>query len=106
MSNYKLVYSTEKPIKKDSQLQKNIATKKEQAVRIHLDRKGGGKIQTIVRGLILDKENLKILAKDIKVKCATGGSVKENEIIIQGNKREEIKNFLESKGYKPKLSGG
>ena len=53
MSNYKLVYSTEKPIKEDSQLQKNIATKKEQAVRIHLDRKGGGKIQTIVRGLII-----------------------------------------------------
>ena len=106
MSNYKLVYSTEKLIKKDSQLQNSIATKNEQVVRIHLDRKGGGKIQTVIKGLNGNNDELKSLAKDIKIKCASGGSVKKNKIIIQGNKREEIKLFLESKGYKPKLSGG
>ena len=106
MSNYKLVYSTEKPLKKDNQLQNSVSTKNVQGVRLHLDRKSGGKIQTIVKGLCVNKNELKSLAKDIKIKCASGGSVKKNDIIIQGNKREEIKIFLESKGYKPKLSGG
>ena len=38
--------------------------------------------------------------------CASGGTMKNNEIIIQGNKRENIKEFLHEKGFSVKLSGG
>ena len=48
----------------------------------------------------------KNLAKRIKRECATGGSIKNNEIIIQGNKRDVVKTILEEEGFKPKLSGG
>ena len=35
-----------------------------------------------------------------------GGSIKNNEIIIQGNKRDVVKTILEEEGFKPKISGG
>ena len=107
MSNYKLVYSTDPSIKDDNPVRKKSSVaQSEQQIRIHLDRKGGGKLLTVIKGFKEPDHILKLLAKDIKKKCASGGSMKNNEIIIQGNKRDIIKTFLELKGYKPKLSGG
>ena len=77
-----------------------------QNLRLHLDRKKGGKIATVIKGFIQTDNELKNLAKRIKKQCATGGSIKNNEIIIQGNKRDIVKTILEKEGFKPKLSGG
>ena len=46
----------------------------DQKVRLHLDRKGGGKIVTVVKGLSHDDETMNELAKELKKKCGTGGS--------------------------------
>ena len=59
-------------------------------MRLHLDRKGGGKILTVIKGLIEPKERIIILSKELKKKCGVGGAVKNNEILIQGNKRDII----------------
>ena len=78
----------------------------DQNIRLHLDRKKSGKIATVIKGFVQTDDRLKNLAKRIKRKCATGGSIKNNEIIIQGNKRDIVKIILEEEGFKPKISGG
>ncbi|HBK82779.1 MAG TPA: translation initiation factor SUI1-related protein [Flavobacterium sp.] len=65
-----------------------------------------GKPTTIICGYDGAEEDFKILAKEIKSKFAVGGTFKEGEIIIQGNFRDKIMNFLQEKGFKTKRVGG
>ena len=107
MSNSRIVYSTGNGSHKDDEAkQVNHPEPSEQKVRLHLDRKGGGKIVTVIRGMIHEDEVLVNLTKELKKRCGSGGSFKENKILIQGNKREIIKEILLKKGYDVKLSGG
>lgn len=78
----------------------------QQDLRIKLERYKGNKIATVIVGFIGSEEDLKDLGKTLKSKCGTGGSVKEGEIIIQGNKREQVGKILAEMGYKFKNSGG
>ena len=66
-------------------------------MRIHLIRKGGGKIVTVVRGYKGNKEGLKSLGKYLQSSCSTGGTFKQNEISLQGDFREKVKNLLMKK---------
>ena len=75
-------------------------------MRIHLIRKGGCKIVTVVRGYKGNNECLKSLVKYLQSSCSTGGTFKQNEISLQGDFREKVKNLLMKKGYKSKFSGG
>lgn len=77
-------------------------------VRVVLEKKGrGGKTVSIIRGLELYDDELNDLAKEIKKHCGGGGSVKNYEIIIQGDHRDKIISLLKGKGYKNvKKSGG
>jgi translation initiation factor 1 len=67
-------------------------------------RKGKGVI--VISGLGLDVKALKELAKKLKKTCGTGGSVVDETIEIQGDKRDEIKQVLEKSGFKVKFIGG
>lgn len=67
-------------------------------------RKGSGVI--VIYGLPGDDNALKELAKALKKLCGTGGSVKSGTIEIQGDHREKIRQFLESRNYTVKLAGG
>ena len=107
MSNSKLVYSTNKTLSNlDESVASDSVRPSQQNVRLHLDRKGGGKIVTLIKGLMEEKDTLLELTKELKKKCGTGGSVKNSEILIQGNQREVIQKILLKKGYDVKLSGG
>ena len=75
-------------------------------MRITLKRLGGGKMASVVSGIPLDEDELKDLARGLKQKCGVGGSVKDFNIEIQGDKRNILKTELEKKGYTVKLSGG
>ncbi len=75
-------------------------------MRIHLDRKGGGRMVTVIRGYRGTPEGLKELGKYLQSSCSTGGTVKNNEILIQGKFREKARDLLQEKGYLAKLSGG
>jgi translation initiation factor 1 len=65
-----------------------------------------GKPTTIISGYEGSDEDFKLLAKEIKNKFAVGGSFKDNEIIIQGDYRDKIMQFLQQKGFKTKRVGG
>ncbi len=67
-------------------------------------RKGAG--VSLVTGVPLDGNDLKTLAKKLKQKCGTGGTIKSGVIEIQGDHREILKQELTKLGYVVKLSGG
>lgn len=76
-------------------------------VRLQRETKGrGGKAVTVVRGVPLAGEELKALAKVLKQKCGVGGSLKGENIEIQGDQRSTIKAELEKRGFQVKIAGG
>ena len=107
MTNSKLIYSTDQGVSLKNETKIGpIVDPSQQQVRLHLDRKGGGKVVSIVKGLQETVDVLMVIAKELKSGCGVGGSVKNGEILIQGNKREKIQQLLIKKGYSVKLSGG
>ena len=86
---------------------KSISISGDGIVRIRREVKGRkGKTVTTISGIPLEKKSLSELAADLKRKCGTGGSVKDDTIIIQGDHRNKIVSLLEKEGYKVKLAGG
>ncbi len=80
---------------------------KDQYLEAHFSNKGrGGKTVTVVTGFMGSDEDRKTLAKLLKTKCGVGGSVKNEEIIIQGNYRDKIIQILKNEGYQVKRIGG
>lgn len=79
----------------------------QQKLKVLIDRKKRkGKEVTLVTGFVGTTDDLKELGKFLKTKCGVGGSVKDGEIIIQGNHKEKALKLLLEKGYKAKPSGG
>ena len=79
----------------------------EQNLKVIFEKKGrGGKQVTLIRDFVGNEDDLKDLGKLLKVKCGTGGSVSDGEILIQGDARSKIMEILKNKGYKAKLAGG
>lgn len=65
-----------------------------------------GKATTIVKGYTGSTSDFKILAREIKTELGTGGTVKNEQIIIQGDYRSEIMQILKEYGFKVKRTGG
>ena len=77
------------------------------SLKIQASRKGkGGKTVSIVSGFQVSPETLQSLTKQLKNQCGTGGTMRDNEIEIQGDHRQKLFEILTKLGYKAKLSGG
>ncbi|MFI5222601.1 MAG: translation initiation factor [Bacteroidia bacterium] len=103
-----IVYSTDSDFKFSVQETEENESLKPGAMqlKIFLDRLGGGKMVSRVTGFEGNEKNKEELATSLKKHCGVGGSVKGNEILIQGNHREKLVAFLSKKGFKVKIAGG
>ncbi|MBP6091476.1 MAG: translation initiation factor [Crocinitomicaceae bacterium] len=104
-----IVYSTNPDFQFQFEEEESIETlpKNQQKLYVSIDRKQrAGKEVTLIEGFIGAEEDLKDLGKLLKSKCGVGGSVKDNEILIQGNFKDKIFDMLVKEGYGVKKKGG
>jgi translation initiation factor 1 len=105
-----VVYSTnpEFNYELDNGEQMDTLPSSKQILRVQLDRKQRkGKEVTLITGFVGRIEDCEALGKILKQKCGVGGSVKDNEIILQGDHRTKVLALLQAEGYnQTKISGG
>lgn len=101
-----LVFSTNKKEMAILEEEETLAPKKQNLQAVFSKKGRGGKIVTIIRGFVGKEADLKKLAKTLKTHCGVGGSVKNNEIIVQGNFRDKIIEILEKQHFNVKRVGG
>lgn len=105
-----VVYSTSNDfdyVESESFDESETLAKEKQKLKVGLDRKARkGKVVTLITGFIGKQDDLETLAKQLKQKCGVGGSAKEGEILIQGEFKEKIIQFLQLEGYQVKPFGG
>ncbi len=107
-NNNSIVYSTN-PDWQPEEVKDDIEDLKpsQQKLRLHLERLKGNKTATVVRGYIGKEDTLEIVGKMLKTKCGVGGTVKENEIILQGDFRDKVLALLVHEGFtQTKKAGG
>jgi translation initiation factor 1 len=86
--------------------EQNTLPPAQQMLYLWIDSKGrNGKTVTLIKNFVGKDDDLEELAGAVKKYCGTGGSVKNREIIIQGDFRDKIASHLSSRGYKFKKAG-
>ena len=107
-TNNRVTYSTNPDFEYEAENEEmDTLPANEQTLSLHLDRKNrGGKTATVVKGFVGTTDDLNDLGKTLKSACGVGGSVKDGEIIIQGEKRDKVMELLNKKGYNTKRVGG
>jgi translation initiation factor 1 len=104
-----LVYSTNpnfNPGEEDNENDDVTLKPNQQQLKVYLDRLGGGKFVSRINGFTGKTGDIELLGKLLKQKCGVGGTVKDREILIQGDHREKIILLLLKEGYKAKKAGG
>ena len=95
------VYSTDPTFKFEEESgSKETLAPAQQKMKVRLDTKHrAGKAVTLIEGFIGKEEDLEDLGKKLKSFCGTGGSAKDGEIIIQGDQRDKVIQWLSKNGY-------
>ena len=102
-----VVYSTDPDFSyTDESYEEETLAPSQQTLRIRCDRLKGNKMATVIWDFIGREADFKDLGKQLKHKCGVGGSVKNREIILQGDQRTQVRTELEKLGYSDKNVGG
>lgn len=96
-----IVYSTSRDFKIEEEEEEITDLKPgEQVLKVRLDKKQrSGKIVTLIEGLRMSDEAIEDLSRQLKTYCGGGGSAKNGEILIQGDHRDKIVQWLIKKGF-------
>lgn len=96
-----IVYSTSPDFTNEEQEEnQDSLPEAEQPLIVQLDKKNrGGKTVTLIKGFVLGNEEIENLCRQLKAFCGSGGAAKNNEIIIQGDHREKVKQWFLKKGF-------
>ena len=101
------VFSTNDDFEYEHEKEEATLSPENQYLEALFSNKGrAGKTVTIIKGFSGTERDLKTLAKMLKTRCGVGGSVKDYEILIQGNYRDKIMEILTKEGYHVKRVGG
>ncbi len=73
--------------------------REQQNIKIYTDRRRYGKMVTVVDGIDSADINIDDLARTLKTKCASGGTVKDGKIELQGDHKRKVKAVLEEMGF-------
>ncbi len=97
-----LVYSTDPNFKIEEDIdEQQTLVPAEQKIKIRLDKKHrGGKMVTLIENFIGTNADKEDIGKRLKTACGTGGSIKEGEILVQGDNRDKVLQWLLKSGYK------
>ena len=97
-----IVYSTNPDFCYATEAEEETPTpdKRQQRLRVSIEKKGrGGKTVTVIAGFTGTGEVLDKLGRLLKNKCCVGGTVKEGEILLQGEWRQRVIDLLKAEGY-------
>lgn len=97
-----IVYSTNPDLNRGNEENEEVISlpANEQLLKVSLDKKNrGGKVVTLIDGFQGSDGDLESLARQLKAFCGTGGSAKNSEILIQGDNRDKILQWLHKNGY-------
>ncbi len=96
------VYSTDPSFQfEEEQNNSEALAPAQQKLKVKLETKHrAGKAVTLIVGFIGKNEDLEDLGKKLKSFCGTGGSAKDGEIIVQGDQRDKVIQWLLKNGYK------
>lgn len=96
-----IMYSTDPNFNVEDEVEEEVTlAKDQQRLKVITDSKHrAGKLVTLVTGFVGTSNDLEVLGKLLKTKCGTGGSVKDGQVIIQGNYKEKIMLLLKQEGY-------
>jgi translation initiation factor 1 len=86
--------------------QGRVLLPKDQPARVSRERRGGGKMVTLVTGLDASATDLPALLRELRAACAAGGTSSDGTLELQGDHRERVLEILKKKGYPAKISGG
>ncbi len=102
-----IMYSTNPDFVFDSKKneEETLANKKQQ-LKVWLDRKSGGKVVTRISEFTGNVFDLATLKKELQTVCGSGGTAKDGEILLQGDHRDKVVDFLLKAGYGAKKAGG
>ena len=98
-----LVYSTDPnfKIEEESKEEQTTIVSAEQKIKIRLDKKHrGGKMVTLIENFVGTNADKEDIGKKLKTACGIGGSVKDGEILVQGDNREKVLQWLLKNGFK------
>ncbi len=96
-----IVYSTSNDFKPEIEEEEEESLNPgQQLLKVRLDKKQrGGKTVTLIEGLQMSDQEIEEISRQLKTHCGGGGSAKNGEILIQGDHRDKIVQWLIKKGF-------
>jgi translation initiation factor 1 len=102
----RLAYSTDRPVAKEPGALAAEMERKTKGARIRLEKRASGRVVTVIADVPGTPAEIEALTKLLKTRCGTGGSIKDLDIELQGDRRDAVQAVLREKRIPHKLAGG